>query len=162
MSSVATYAGSMPGKRSGKLRSDSVFKTDLMKRSPLKSRLPPLCSASPFPPTSIDFKRYANISSVKVKEAMPGLHYNSNIAEPIKATSPMLHWGFGRHFSVLFFSQTLQDCVNTPPKREQNQGLRPKCSKINKGHDPSKGNGHSVQQGAANSQKKNDVNEGTR
>lgn len=28
--------------------------------------------------------------SVKVKEAMPGLHYSSNIAEPIKATTPML------------------------------------------------------------------------
>lgn len=33
---------------------------------------------------------------------MPGLHYNSNIAEPIKAISPMLHWALGRHLSVLF------------------------------------------------------------
>lgn len=56
---------------------------------------------------------------------MPGLHYNSNIAEPIKATllcyiehleDIFLFYSFLKHYRTINEIQT--------PKREQNQGLR--------------------------------------
>lgn len=161
MSSAATYAASMPGKRFGKLRSDSVFfQNTLNETQSTEVTAPSSLFCLPFfPQLPLISKDMLIFPSVGVKEAMPGLHYNSNIAEPIKATSPMLHWAFGRHFSVLFLSQTLQDnlwdsnWVSKLSKREQNQGFRPKCSEINKSHSPNKRNGHAAQQGVANRQR---------